>query len=320
MELLDRHAGKAALVTRFHRSLQALVLHTSGRPEEAHRVFDELARTRPEGGPTIVDFDVAVYEGTHYLEEGRPREAQRLLESFSTNWVEFGRRFAVNGERWASGLARAHAMQGRTDLARATLKRIEELPSQNYGRSLTAMPGHLADAAWIESVSGDLAAAAKAIDRGRDVLDTPPAQFDVDFVSFALRAAEVSVRRANPEEGLRLADQALGHLRGKADRNGLPYVEAQALRVRGEALLALGRTREALPDLESSVGLMRRLHAPDSPWLLDALALTSVAARQLGDPGRARALAAEARSIARRHDSLARAFRNRLELAEDAPL
>jgi hypothetical protein len=65
---------------------------------------------------------------------------------------------------------------------------------------------------------------------------------------------------------------------------------------------------------------MRRLHAPDSPWLLDALALTSVAARQLGDPGRARALAAEARSIARRHDSLARAFRNRLELAEDAPL
>jgi eukaryotic-like serine/threonine-protein kinase len=320
MQLLDRHAGETALVTRFHRGIYAFVLHASGRPQDAHRTFDQLRRTRPEGGPTIVDFDDAVYEATGYLDEGRPRDAQRVLETYSTNWVEFGRRFATNGERWVSGLARAYAMQGRADLARTTLRRIEELPSQNYGRSLATMPGHLADAAWIEMISGDVDAAAKLIDRARGVLDASPARFDAEYVAVALRAAEVSVRRTDPDAALRRADQALSHLRDKADRNGLPYVEAQALRVRAEALLALGRAREALADLESSIGLMRRLHAPDSPWLLDALLLTSLAARQLDDPGRARALAAEARAIARQHESLAPAFRARLALAEAAPL
>jgi eukaryotic-like serine/threonine-protein kinase len=314
MELLDRHAGNTALVTRFHRGIYGFMLHASGRPQEAHRTFEELRRTRPDGGPTIVDFDDAVYEAAGYLDEGRPRDAQRVLETFTTNWVEFGRRFVTNGERWATGLARAHAMQGRADLARATLRRLQELPSQNYGRSLTAMPGHIADAAWIEMVSGDIEAASRLIESGRQALADAPEQFDAQFVTLSLRASEVALRRAEAVEALQRADRGLAHLRDKADRNGLPYVEAQVLKARGDALLALGRPREAVEDFESSIAAMRRLHAPESPWLLDALVSLSLAARQLDDPARSRALAAEARSIARRHPALAPGIVARLSL------
>jgi serine/threonine-protein kinase len=310
MQLLDRHAGPTALVTRFHRGNYALMLHVAGRPEESHRMFAAVKATQPEAGPTVVDFDNAVYEAAAFLAEGRAREAQATLEPFSSTWVEFGKRFAVNGERWVTELALARAMQGRAADARAALERIDELPQQNYGQSVLATFTHIADAAWIDLAAGDLAGAARQLAKAENAASEPPQAFDAQFVHFATVSSEVALRRDDATAALEHAARALSHLREKADSDALPYLQARALKARGDALLAVGRTDEAIADLQPAVDSMLRLQSPDSPWLLDALATLSVARQR--EPGAARALAVQAQAIARRNKSIPAVFTARL--------
>ncbi len=316
LELLDRHAGPSALVTRFHRGNYALMLHVAGRPEDAHRVFAEVRTTQPAEGPTVVDFDNAVYEAAAFLNEGRPREAQEVLEPFSTSWVEFGKRFAVNGERWVTELALARAMQGRGAEARKGLDRIAELPQQNYGQSVLASSTHIADAAWIDLAAGDGDGAARQLIEASDALRKAPEAFDAEFVHLATVASEVALRREDFAAAHEHASQALTHLHEKADAQAFPYLEARALKAQGDALLASDRVDEAVAQLEPAVTLMRRLQSPDSPWLLDGIATLSVAAHRQKDLKQARLLAAEARTIARRNKSIPPLFRFRLDEAE----
>ena len=316
LQLLDRHAGPAALVTRFHRGNYALILHVAGRPEEAHRLFAEVRSSQPAEGPTVVDFDNAVYEAAGYLEEGRPREAQATLEPFSESWVEFGKRFAVNGERWVSELALASVMQDRGKQARAVLERIAELPQQNYGQSVLTSMNHIADAAWIELAAGDADSAARKLTEGSDALRKAPDAFDAEFVHLATVSSEVAMRRDDPATALAHASLALTHLREKAEPQALPYLEARVLKAHGDALLAANRSSEAVTPLETAVALMRRLHSPDSPRLLDSLATLSVAHYRQQDTKQARALAEEARAIARGNTSVPALFTFRLAEAE----
>jgi tetratricopeptide (TPR) repeat protein len=254
-----------------------------------------------------------VYEAAAYLTEGRPREAQATLEPFAASWVEFGKRYAVNGERWVTELALARAMQGQGDDARAVLKRIGELPQQNYGQSVLDTLSHVADAAWIEMAAGDMASAARLL-AGRAQTE-PPQTFDAEYVHFATIAAEVSLRHDDPGGALDHAARALSHLREKADAHALPYLEARALKAHGDALLASGRSAEAITDLEPAVATMRRLQSPDSPWLIDALAALSIAKHER-EPREARAIAADAQAIARRNKSLPAVFTTHLAEAQ----
>ena len=316
MQLLDRHAGPTALVTRFHRGNYALMLHVAGRPEEAHRLFAEIRSSQPAEGPTVVDFDNAVYEAAGYLEEGRAREAQEVLEPFSQSWVEFGKRFAVNGERWVTELALARAIQGRGDEAREVLGRIGELPQQNYGQSVLTSMNHVADAAWIDLAAGDTDAAARRLTEATEALRSAPEAFDVEFVHLATVSAEVALRRADSVTALAHASAALAHLRDKAGAQAFPYLEARALKAYGDALITAERAEEAIAQLEPAVAVMRRLQSPDSPRLLDALATLSVARHRHGDAKQARALAEEASDIARRNKSFPAVFTVRLDEAE----
>jgi hypothetical protein len=61
---------------------------------------------------------------------------------------------------------------------------------------------------------------------------------------------------------------------------------------------------------------MRRLHSPDSPWLLDTLAILSMARQRQEDVAEARKLASEAREIAHRNSGLPALFTERLTEAE----
>jgi serine/threonine-protein kinase len=316
LELLDRHAGPTALVTRFHRGNYALMLHVAGRPEEAHRLFAEVRASQPAEGPTVVDFDNAVYQAGGYLAEGRAREAQEVLEPFSGSWVEFGKRFAVNGERWVTELALARAMQGHGDDARKTLEQIAQLPQQNYGQSVLATMNHVADAAWIELAAGDADAAARELAKGADALRNTPQAFDAEFVHLATVAAEIALQRGDFVIAHEQASAALAHLRDKADAHSLPYLEARALKAYGDALIASGRSDEAVAQLEPAVATMRRIQSADSPWLLDALASLGVAQSRQGDTRQARALVEEASAIARRNKSFPKLYTARLDEAQ----
>ena len=316
LELLDRHAGPTALVTRFHRGNYAFMLHVAGHPQEAHRVFAEVRASQPAEGPTVVDFDNAVYEAGGFLQEGRAAEAEQVLEPFSTSWIEFGKRYAVNGERWVTELAVARAMQGQSDEARKALDRIAELPQQNYGQSVLTSAQHVADAAWIELVAGRADGAQRQLDKVSETLSKAPEAFDAEYVQLATVASEVALRRKDSRTALAHASAALKHLHDQVEPDALPYAEARALKAYGDALVAADRSEEALTQLEPAAQLMRRLHSPDSPWLLDTLAILSLAHQRQEDVTEARKLAAEARDIARRNSHLPELFTTRLTEAE----
>ena len=239
-----------------------------------------------------------------------------MLEPFSTSWIEFGKRFAVNGERWVTELAVARAMQGQGEEARKALERIAELPQQNYGQSVLTSAQHVADAAWIDLVAGKAEAAQRQLDEVSETLSKPPEAFDAEYVQLATVASEVALRRKDSRTALAHASAALEHLHDKLEPDALPYAEARALKAYGDALVAADRSEEALTQLEPAAQLMHRLHSPDSPWLLDTLAILSLARQRQDDITEARKLATEARDIARRHSNLPELFTARLTEAE----
>ena len=316
LEILDRHAGAASLVARFHRAQYIEALNNAGRLSEARSVMDALVQTLPAGTePTIADFDATVYHAFALLETGHEPEAQHALERFSENWLQFGKRFGPNGSRWVVELALAQALQGDSASARKTLQRIAELPS-HYGAVLTSSPEYVAEAAWIELAAGDTAAAARVLDGAADALRELPERFSWDHVRLRMQATQVALASGEPQRAFEYADTALRHLRTHADAGGFPLLEARVLAARGQSLLALGRASEACGDLEAAIAIMRRLHSPTSPWRLDVAASLARAYGAVHDLSRARALLGEAQEIARQNPALAPMFRERLRQAE----
>jgi serine/threonine-protein kinase len=311
LEILDRHAGEGSQVTRFQRTQFAEGLHHAGRIDEARSAFDAVHRSVPPGSVSIVDFNAVVYQATGLLEQGRPREAQALLARFGDSWIEFGKRFVPNGRRWLASTATAQAMQGRAGEARNTLRRVTELPAY-YGEDPQTAPEYVADVAWIELASGDAESAWQTLMKASESLHAEHETFDWNFVRMSTRAAEIAVRRGDAVQALGWAERALDHLHTKADRDWFPFLEARALKARGDALLASGRAADAVESLEAARVLMQRLHSPDSAWLLDVTATTALAYEHLNQPARAQVLVAQARSIARRNPSLSPLFLARL--------
>ena len=95
----------------------------------------------------------------------------------------------------------------------------------------------------------------------------------------------------------------------------MPWLQAEALKVHGNVLLAAGDATAALQSLEAAISAMRRLHDPASPWLGDALLSAALAHRSLGQRKQAKALLTEARNIFRQHPSLSPVFTDRLRRA-----
>ena len=284
LALLDQHAGPNALVTRFHRGIYASMLHQAGHPDEAHRLFAELRANRPPAGPTIVDFDDAVYEASGWLDEGRAHPAQQLLAEFADNWVKFGKAYRVNGERWLSNLALAQALQGQIGEARITLGRLPELQAQNRQTNEPASIDFLVDAAQVEIAAGDLDAAANWLQSGGESADAPPPYFSTGYVRLANTAAAISLRRGNARQALQYSANALQHLQEKSARGGFPYLQAQTLKAQGDALLALNRAPEARQALTTAVDIMRRLQAPNGPELKAAIVALGIAANRVKNP------------------------------------
>jgi eukaryotic-like serine/threonine-protein kinase len=320
LEILEKNAGPQALVTRFHRSEYAEALYESGRLDLARGVFDSLSRDVSPQARNVVDFDASVYEAFALMDSGRPREAQLVLERFNDNWVDFGRRFLPNGARWVAELAYAQAMQGRGAEARKTLLLLGKLPKLFYGADIETGAEYAAEAAWVHLSLGDIKAAQSVLAKAAVGSGEKPKRFDWGYVRLNVQASFVSLQDAAPEKALSYADAALAHLHSFAEADGFPYLETRARVARGQALLALGRTSEAVSDLDAAMGRMRTLHSPDSPWLIDVLASRALAARKLGDDAGAQSLLTEARMIARRNAELSPWFLRQLREAESTRL
>jgi eukaryotic-like serine/threonine-protein kinase len=315
LDILDRHAGPDSLVTRFQRTHYAESLYHAGRMQEALEIFERLWREAATRGPTVADFDASVYQSFALLETGRASEAQGVLARFERSWAEFGKRFAPNGRRWVAQLAFAEAMQGRAAKARAALALIDRLPPTFYQADIKTSPEYLAELAWIELAVGDEAAAQAVLRTAAAALASEPQNFDWPYARLNTHAAFV-LRASAPSQALQHADRALTHIRSRTERGGFPFLEARALVARGEARLALGDAKAAIQDLETARAIMARLHAPESPWLLDVHGALALAHHRVDDAPRAHEHLSQASAIAAKHRSLSPWFSTHLREAK----
>jgi tetratricopeptide (TPR) repeat protein len=315
LEILDRHAGPDSLVTRFQRTHYAESLYHAGRIGDALAIFENLWRAAETRGRTIAEFDASVYQAFALLDAGRPAAAQRVLERFEQDWADFGKRFAPNGRRWVAQLAFAHAMQGRRAQAREALALIGRLPPTFYQSDITVSAEYLAELLWIELAIGDEAATREVLKKAADALASDPQSFDWSYARLNAHAA-LSLRTSAPSQALQHAQRAVAHLRTHAKHGAFPFLEARTLVARGEAQLELGNVDAAIADLEAGRSIMERLHALESPWLMDVHGALAQARHHEGDLSAAREHIAQARAIASRHRSLAPWFEMNVERAE----
>ncbi len=277
LELLSRHAGDGALNTRFQRALYAEALHSAGRSSASHAQFARVAQDRPEGPPTIADFDAAVYESFAWHEEGEPGRATALLEPYAEDLAQFGRRYAINGWRWGMHLAIAQAMLGRAVDARRTLARLNEVLPAPGGQGLEHQPDYAIATAWVELLGDDAEAAEAKLARVQAELGREPAEFNETYLRGRLIGAEVALARGDAQAALTRAKQALAFLAAHTRAGTWPYLESRARVAEGRALLALGRSAPARASLEAALAQMRPLHASSSRWLKEAEAALAAA-------------------------------------------
>ena len=315
IHLLEENAGANALLTRFHRGLYARTLHAAGQRDESHRRFDELERTVVRDKPNAVDFDNAIYHADTWVEEGLPRKAIALLDSYADHHVELGKRFFPSGVRWATLLAKAHAMLGHAHESEVALKRIDDLPQQ-YSTPAAQLLDYKNDVSWILLASGRLDEAGTTLKFGEDHANNPLLGFNIGYVQLNIRAAEIAIHRGDFALALARTDLAQRHFSERAKPLMLPYLNAELQKVRGEALLGNGDAAAAAKTLAATVASMRQLQDAASPWLADTLVSSALAHRKLGQIDQAVALHAEARRILRQHPSLSPEFTARIATAK----
>ncbi len=221
--ILAQHAGEDAQVTRFHRGLQAEILHRAGRRERAFRIWEDLRRKQAPQAQTATDFNNAIYEADAHLREGRPRRAVELLEPFSDLHVEFGRRFFPNGVHWATLLARAYHLVGQDEKVEPTLARTKDLP-QNFSSPAQKLVQYVNDVTSLRLAQKRLDDAWSVLTIGDGKLWEEEPGFSMYFVEQRLLAAAIARARGEAEAARGYAQEAKAHL-ARAEAGGFPYLE-----------------------------------------------------------------------------------------------
>jgi predicted ATPase/class 3 adenylate cyclase len=103
--------------------------------------------------------------------------------------------------------------------------------------------------------------------------------------------ARVTLANGDPESALALLDEELGGAR----RHGAPKIETRSQELRGRALVAMDRRKEARGALESALEIAERIEYPPPIWR--ALSLLAELARRDGEGARAQELGARAQRL-----------------------
>ena len=146
--------------------------------------------------------------------------------------------------------------------------------------------------------SGRLEEARTSLVFGEDHTNANYPGFNLGYLKLNIRAAEIALGTGDPTFALARANLALAHLAERSDPDMLPYLQAAAFKVRGDALLATN-DNAAVNAFDTALALQRRLQDPASPWLANTLISAGLAHQKIGDRDRGADLMREARRIAR---------------------
>jgi tetratricopeptide (TPR) repeat protein len=238
IKLLREHAGDVSVYTRIHLGLYGRALHQAGKIEQAHEYFDLVLTPDHVANPTAVEFDTAVYKAHGLLEEGRTAQALAVLEPYSQNWLELGKRFVPNGVQYFAVRARALALQGNVAAAKAELKHVAELPTF-YGVPAQKSDCYLAALINVALADNDLSTARGALAQ-RGPLNVPD-DFDFDYLQLALDSAHLKRRMGDLHGAVELTEAALGHLEQHAGKSNFTFIRRELERARNQARAELDR-------------------------------------------------------------------------------
>ena len=235
VELLRQHAGDASLYTRIHLGLYGQVLHQAGRVEQAHQYFDLVLTPEHVAKPSAVEFDTAVYKATGLLQEGHPERALAVLEPYTEQWLEFGKRFVPNGVQYFAVRARALVLQGKVAAAKAELAHVAQLPTF-YGTPAQKSDSYVAAVIDVALADNDLPTARGALAQQGPI--EAPEEFDIGYLQLATDAARLKRRMGDLDGALALTDAALTHLQKHAGPAHFAFMREALQQVRAEAQAA----------------------------------------------------------------------------------
>jgi hypothetical protein len=164
--------------------------------------------------------------------------------------------------------------------------------------------------------SGRVREADAALDAFRPVVPEPGA-ISLDAMKVMTWRAETALTRHDVEVAVELAAQVRQELSASTARDYLKGLEAHATLIAGRANLLLSRPSEALPLLQRTIELRESILDPTSPALAEAQVALANCYLDLGDSGRANALAARTGKIISSHHQLSGQYtgpQQRLEL------
>lgn len=230
--LLRQHVGDASIYTRIHLGLYGQALHQAGRIDQAHEYFDLVLTPEYLSKPTAVEFDTAVYKAEGLLQEGQPARALAVLAPFTSNWLEFGKRYVPNGIQYLAVRARALAQLGNTATAKAELAHAAELPPF-YNHQPTESDRYIAAAIFVALAGNDLAAARAALGQRQSL--QAPEEFDIEYVQLATDCARLQLRLKDVAGAVAQADAALAHLEAHAGNANFAFMREALTQVRAEA-------------------------------------------------------------------------------------
>ncbi|HEY0683110.1 MAG TPA: protein kinase [Steroidobacter sp.] len=235
IQLLRQHAGDNSHYTRVHLGLYGQALHQAGRIEQAHEYFDLVLTPKHVAKPTAVEFDTAVYKATGLLEEGHPARALAVLEPYTGQWLELGKRFVPNGVQYLAVRARALASQGKVAQAKAELAHVAELPPF-YGVPAQKRDSYIAAVIDVALADNDLPTARGALAQYGPI--EIPEEFDIGYLQLATDSARLKRRMGDIDGAIALAEAALTHLQDHAGPSNFAFMRQALQQTRAEAQAA----------------------------------------------------------------------------------
>ena len=299
VDLLSAAAGPDHPTTALAKSRLGEMLLRAGRKAEAAPLLTaalEAQKKSPQGFDDVTETRKTL--GALEYARGRLGPAEQLMRE-NLAQLQGGQDKELRYGVSAAMLSTVLTAEGKLAEARANYERSSDVLQRYIGERSVAYAQNLVRGAMLDLALGRLGEADGILRHILAAWPAPSGELPDEFVKALLGTARVRLAQGRFEEAREAAADLLERIRQSPQRMPLQDVEANALRLRGEATTRLGRAAEAEADLRRAVELRESSDDSTSPWLAEArisLAQCLIAQHRLDEAAALVDLAAQAQA------------------------